>query len=1376
MQIARDYGIVVEKGSRGGGGAAPKKPIVTLSRDDALAKVLERAASIELPLKLSHGITVTNIGSVRSEYVTETSLPLIGYTAEWVDENGVKFISKVVDTGNGPYYSVHAVLDATEGESSAEPVEVGAGLTPVAAWQAAGERQHDVMELAALHKQEGSSHDEEMEPGDSLLLRAASLAGQWGLQRFGFADVKCLQALEGQPGVASTRYKFIEERSSWEAEAGRLQREASHHALADGMAPSRPRASRRPKSQAERDKVAVTRVIEGMVRQLEAMEARDTAAEQKAMAKKEKEAQRLLEKERRRLAKEREKEISKQLQEQQREMVRAAAAEAARLAAEAARTYPDETIAETATLPPPAPSALATGRLPPSCEPVLVEAWHLLNRFPDLINIQRSDIPILAQLEGSLVEGPNSSSGASHSRDPAIWVASTLVDFLITALFTKTAANIAEASADVTEKDICAKPPHPVPIGPDTWQEAARRYLAIVADTAACEAKLGENGLPYPSEHFEDFLIVQYLLAGPPTALARGWGALPKGSSTHAWLGAVATDDAAALAAAGPIEGPTPRSAPEVDESIRLQRCILRQLATVKGERGRHGRVLCFQGHGAGAATKIGRSLDLRYVGARVDAGVYAAAADPLVAFAADVAFVVELHQAAAAKGKRLSGFYDANKDKGVEEVGAMVMTKLETALEEVARVGGAAYLAEHAPPILQQQEEAAAANANAAMTEGEVKPEEEGVAVKSEVTSGSDDEIDDLPDSDAVHDLKRPFAPWDGCAVCWDDEDDERLLLCSKCGAPYHTYCLDPPLDDVPEGEWLCPGCAPTPATAPKPKFPLGSGGEKIWEMAQLLGSVEYSQWDVSQRAALLSMLCMLVADSPPLRDRLVGEENAQKDMRKELHAKRTELKQKQQEEAADKRPQPAAEGDNGAATAAEPAAAAAAESAEPRMTSRRTRDAVSEIETLVQRISQLEHDVDKFEPQRLDPLGMDRHYNRYWFLPAAALGGDPLGPGAVLIERYLGDPMVGKEIHNKKPLEQSPAEGEWQVGVYKGVESLNTLISWLNTRGLREKALHGELKTVRTRVQVQIQEMLRQQEGGKGSTAEKERQAGAGVAPMETDEAQGVKQNELAGPTTSLERLRVALLDLEANLVPNSRHHLFGRPDAMEAWRARMSSASTPQDLMRGLVCLEQSINPNYLKTQWRPWSMSAPHPDSAGTLAAVWLRLEALRSAISMKIKILKTSGAGLGGRYPHRAKRNADSGVDSEVEGSGADEARGGKSGRSGKRARTTRGEGSDADIDMDDEELARKLHAELNAGRPSRLRHGSTAGEEKRPARAKASLREVGYKSYKEPSDGDDAFMDEEEEHGKGDEGKDRPQSSEDYAPEAEEGQAAGGDV
>jgi hypothetical protein len=54
------------------------------------------------------------------------------------------------------------------------------------------------------------------------------------------------------------------------------------------------------------------------------------------------------------------------------------------------------------------------------------------------------------------------------------------------------------------------------------------------------------------------------------------------------------------------------------------------------------------------------------------------------------------------------------------------------------------------------------------------------------------------------------PKAPWDEgvCKVCGIDRDDDSVLLCDTCDAEYHTYCLNPPLARIPEGNWYCPSC----------------------------------------------------------------------------------------------------------------------------------------------------------------------------------------------------------------------------------------------------------------------------------------------------------------------------------------------------------------------------------------------------------------------------------------------------------------------------------------------------------------------------------------------------------------------------------------
>ncbi|XP_058170277.1 chromodomain-helicase-DNA-binding protein Mi-2 homolog [Anopheles ziemanni] len=43
-------------------------------------------------------------------------------------------------------------------------------------------------------------------------------------------------------------------------------------------------------------------------------------------------------------------------------------------------------------------------------------------------------------------------------------------------------------------------------------------------------------------------------------------------------------------------------------------------------------------------------------------------------------------------------------------------------------------------------------------------------------------------------------------CRVC---KDGGELLCCDNCPSAYHTFCLNPPLDDIPDGEWRCPRCS---------------------------------------------------------------------------------------------------------------------------------------------------------------------------------------------------------------------------------------------------------------------------------------------------------------------------------------------------------------------------------------------------------------------------------------------------------------------------------------------------------------------------------------------------------------------------------------
>ncbi|DAZ93473.1 TPA: hypothetical protein N0F65_002551 [Lagenidium giganteum] len=75
----------------------------------------------------------------------------------------------------------------------------------------------------------------------------------------------------------------------------------------------------------------------------------------------------------------------------------------------------------------------------------------------------------------------------------------------------------------------------------------------------------------------------------------------------------------------------------------------------------------------------------------------------------------------------------------------------------------------------------------------------------------------------DAVHTSastkhRRIPSPGAGCALCHKNDVHDSLLLCDNdCGREFHTFCLTPPLDDVPTGVWWCPNCAMESASTDK-------------------------------------------------------------------------------------------------------------------------------------------------------------------------------------------------------------------------------------------------------------------------------------------------------------------------------------------------------------------------------------------------------------------------------------------------------------------------------------------------------------------------------------------------------------------------------
>ena len=45
-------------------------------------------------------------------------------------------------------------------------------------------------------------------------------------------------------------------------------------------------------------------------------------------------------------------------------------------------------------------------------------------------------------------------------------------------------------------------------------------------------------------------------------------------------------------------------------------------------------------------------------------------------------------------------------------------------------------------------------------------------------------------------------------CEDCHLQDNEANMLLCDRCNKGYHTFCLKPKLNNIPEGDWFCASC----------------------------------------------------------------------------------------------------------------------------------------------------------------------------------------------------------------------------------------------------------------------------------------------------------------------------------------------------------------------------------------------------------------------------------------------------------------------------------------------------------------------------------------------------------------------------------------
>ncbi|XP_027358287.1 methyl-CpG-binding domain-containing protein 9 [Abrus precatorius] len=132
------------------------------------------------------------------------------------------------------------------------------------------------------------------------------------------------------------------------------------------------------------------------------------------------------------------------------------------------------------------------------------------------------------------------------------------------------------------------------------------------------------------------------------------------------------------------------------------------------------------------------------------------------------------------------------------------------------------------------------------------------------------------------------PKAPWDEgvCKVCGIDRDDDSVLLCDTCDAEYHTYCLNPPLARIPEGNWYCPSCVDGKHATPdvtehtqiigKRRSKKFQGEvdslylEALTHLSAVIEEKEYWEYSMGERTFLLKFLCDELLNSSLIRQHL--------------------------------------------------------------------------------------------------------------------------------------------------------------------------------------------------------------------------------------------------------------------------------------------------------------------------------------------------------------------------------------------------------------------------------------------------------------------------------------------------------------------------
>ncbi|KAI9919169.1 hypothetical protein PsorP6_012069 [Peronosclerospora sorghi] len=150
--------------------------------------------------------------------------------------------------------------------------------------------------------------------------------------------------------------------------------------------------------------------------------------------------------------------------------------------------------------------------------------------------------------------------------------------------------------------------------------------------------------------------------------------------------------------------------------------------------------------------------------------------------------------------------------------------------------------------------------------------------------------------------DLPMIAAEEDHCRKCRTIYAKDRLLLCDRCDAPYHTFCLNPALPAIPNGEWFCPVCLADASFSPqqftknrasskkhvrhreREKLDLTELEKRLLCAIDLLSQENYASLSVTDRIKVLRVLCELIEETSVVQAVYHSLQEKANDVRKQL------------------------------------------------------------------------------------------------------------------------------------------------------------------------------------------------------------------------------------------------------------------------------------------------------------------------------------------------------------------------------------------------------------------------------------------------------------------------------------------------------------